>query len=128
MMRINEHIVRNDQLISILSELNDRSADIEASSLALKDGMPLAITPSSDLDEDKMGGVTAAIISLSKTLGDISSRGAIEQILVKGKAGNMLITTPEENTFLTVFLKPTADLDQMSFHTRRAADLIRDAL
>lgn len=111
-----------------MSALNKQSPDIEASSLAMKDGLPLAITPSDELDEDRLGGVTAAILSLSEQLATISSRGTIEQIFVKGETGNMLITSPEENTFLTVFLKPTANLEQMSSHTRYAANIIREVL
>lgn len=128
MTHMHEHILHNDKLMAILSELNSRSSDIEVSSLTLRDGLPLAITPATDFDEDKLGGVAAAILSLSEKLSDLSSRGSIEQIIVKGETGNMLITTPEENTFLTVFLKPTANLDQMAFHTQRASDIIREVL
>jgi predicted regulator of Ras-like GTPase activity (Roadblock/LC7/MglB family) len=108
------------QLYNILSEVNNTLPDIEASGLMSKEGLPLALTPPQAFDEDKLGGLAAALLSLSDKSGEDLYLGPVEQVVVTGRNGSILITHAGEDTFLVVVAKPGADLDLIFSKARRA--------
>ena len=55
--------MRADMLNSILSELNGTSADIEASGIISTDGLMMAAQLPAGLDEDRVGAMSAAMLS-----------------------------------------------------------------
>ena len=62
--------MRADILNSILSELNGTSAEIEASAILSTDGLMMASMLPAGMDEDRVGAMAAAMLSL----GDRTSR------------------------------------------------------
>ena len=56
--------MRADMLTSILAELNGSSADIEASAVVSTDGLMMAALLPSTMDEDRVGAMSAALLSL----------------------------------------------------------------
>ncbi|MEW5972670.1 MAG: roadblock/LC7 domain-containing protein, partial [Pseudomonadota bacterium] len=56
--------MRADMLTSILSELNGSSADIEASAIVSTDGLMMAALLPAGMDEDRVGAMSAALLSL----------------------------------------------------------------
>ena len=56
--------MREDLLNSILSELNGSTADIEASAVLSTDGLMMASMLPAGMDEDRVGAMSAAMLSL----------------------------------------------------------------
>lgn len=56
--------MREEMIKSVLSDLNGSSADIEASAIILTDGLDIAALLSASMDEDRVGAVAAAMLSL----------------------------------------------------------------
>ncbi len=56
--------MREDMLSSILNELNGTSADIEASAVISTDGLMITAVLPQSMDEDQVGAMSAAILSL----------------------------------------------------------------
>ena len=56
--------MREDMLASVLSDLNGSSADIEASAVISIDGLMMAALLPANLDEDRVGAMSAAMLSL----------------------------------------------------------------
>jgi predicted regulator of Ras-like GTPase activity (Roadblock/LC7/MglB family) len=56
--------MRNNQLQQILNDLNGSTADIEASALISTDGLMMASALPQGMDEDRVGAMTAALLSL----------------------------------------------------------------
>ena len=96
--------MRAEMLTSILSELNGTSADIEASGVISTDGLMMAAVLPQNLDEDRVGAMSAAMLSL----GDRTA-----QELSRGTLGNQITMSPSQTTKLSLI-----------FDVKRAAETI----
>ncbi|HET19227.1 MAG TPA: hypothetical protein ENO16_01275, partial [Chromatiales bacterium] len=94
--------MRADMLTSILSELNGSSADIEASAIVSTDGLMMAALLPAGMDEDRVGAMSAALLSLGDRTAKELARGGLEQVLIKGDRGYILMTHAGEDAVLTV--------------------------
>jgi uncharacterized protein len=113
-----------DMLKSILSELNGSSADIEASAVISTDGLMMASMMPQGIDEDRMGAMSAAMLSLGDRTAQELSRGTLEQVLIKGANGYVLMTGAGKESVLTVLAKPNAKLGLIFLDVKRAAQNI----
>ncbi len=114
--------MRADMLNSILSELNGTSADIEASGVISTDGLMMAAQMPAELDEDRVGAMSAAMLSLGGRTAQELSRGALEQVLIKGESGYVLMTSAGDEAVVTVMAKPKAKLGLIFLDIKRAAE------
>lgn len=79
--------MREDTLTNILAQLNSTSADIQASAVISIDGLMMAALLPAGLDQDRMGAMSAALLSLGARVARELDRGTLEQVLVKGDNG-----------------------------------------
>jgi len=115
-----------DMLVSVLTELNGTSADIEASAVISTDGLIMASVLPGTLDEDRVGAMSAAMISLGDRTAQELNRGGMEQVLIKGDNGYVVMTYAGEGAVLTVMAKPNAKLGLIFLDIKRAVDSITD--
>jgi len=120
--------LRADMLESVLTELNGTSADIEASGVISTDGLMMAAVLPQGMDEDRVGAMSAAMLSLGSRTSEELARGELEQVLVKGDKGYVLMTHAGEEAVLTVLAKPRAKLGLIFLDVKRAASSIADLL
>lgn len=118
--------MRADLLSSILTELNGTSADIEASGIISTDGLMMASVLPAGMDEDRVGAMSAAMLSLGDRIADELARGTLEQVLIKGDKGYVLMTYGGPNAVLTVLARPNAKLGLIFLDVKRAAESIVD--
>lgn len=116
--------MRADMLNSILNELNGTSADIEASGVVSTDGLMMASQMPAELDEDRVGAMSAAMLSLGDRTAQELSRGTLEQVLIKGEHGYVLMTGAGDEAVVTVMAKPKAKLGLIFLDVKRAAENI----
>ncbi|MEN8177390.1 MAG: roadblock/LC7 domain-containing protein [Pseudomonadota bacterium] len=116
--------MRADMLNSILNELNGTSADIEASGVISTDGLMMASQMPAELDEDRIGAMSAAMLSLGDRTAQELSRGSLEQVLIKGENGYVLMTGAGDEAVVTVMAKPKAKLGLIFLDVKRAAENI----
>ena len=116
--------MRADMLNSILNELNGTSADIEASGVVSTDGLMMAAQMPAELDEDRVGAMSAAMLSLGDRTAQELSRGILEQVLIKGEQGYVLMTGAGDEAVVTVMAKPKAKLGLIFLDVKRAAENI----
>lgn len=116
--------MRSDMFTSILRDLNGTSADIEASAVISTDGLMIASMLPADMDEDRVGAMSAAILSLGDRSAQELSRGALEQVLVKGDNGYILMTHASSEAVLTIIAKPKTRLGLIFLDVKRAAEEI----
>ena len=114
--------MRSEMFSSILKDLNGTSADIEASAVISTDGLMIASLLPADMDEDRVGAMSAAILSLGDRSSVELARGDLEQVLIKGKHGYILMTHASEEAVLTVIAKPKARLGLIFLDVKRAAE------
>lgn len=120
--------MKAELLTSVLTELNGTSADIEASGVISTDGLMMASVLPSGMDEDRVGAMSAAMLSLGDRTAQELNRGHLEQVLIKGKHGYVLMTYAGEEAVLTVLAKPNAKLGLIFLDVRRAAESIAEML
>ncbi len=116
--------MRSEIFSSILKDLNGTSADIEASAVISTDGLMIASLLPADMDEDRVGAMSAAILSLGERSAVELARGDLEQVLIKGDNGYILMTHASDEAVLTVVAKPKARLGLIFLDVKRAAEEI----
>jgi uncharacterized protein len=120
--------MRAELLNSILGELNGSTADIEASAVLSNDGLMMASMLPSGMDEDRVGAMSAAMLSLGDRTSRELARGDLEQVLIKGHKGYILLTHAGSDAVLTVLCKPNARLGLIFLDVKRAAEGISKVL
>lgn len=120
--------MRADLLVSVLTELNGTSADIEASGIISTDGLMIASVLPGGMDEDRVGAMSAAMLSLGDRTAQELARGTLEQVLIKGNKGYVLMTYAGQEAVLTVLAKSNAKLGLIFLDVKRAAENITNLL
>jgi len=115
-------------LTSVLTDLNGTSADIEASGIISTDGLMMAAVLPQGMDEDRVGAMSAAMLSLGDRTAQELARGTLEQVLIKGDNGYVLMTYAGEEAVLTVMAKPNAKLGLIFLDVKRAAESVSKML
>lgn len=114
--------MREEHLNSILSRLNGSSADITASAVISRSGLMMAALMPQGLDGDRVGAMSAALLSLGERALTELDQGQLEQVLVKGKNGYVLMTDAGREAVLTVMTSADARLGLVFLDARRAAE------
>lgn len=120
--------MRSDMLTSILTELNGSSADIEASGIISTDGLMIASVLPAGMDEDRVGAMSAAMLSLGDRTAQELARGELEQVLIKGDTGYVLMTYAGKEAVLTVLAKPNAKLGLIFLDVKRAVSSVAEMI
>lgn len=120
--------MRSEMINSILSDLNGSSADIEASAVLSTDGLMMDSLLPAGMDEDRVGAMSAAMLSLGDRTSIELERGKLEQVLIKGDKGFILMTYAGPDAVVTVLTKPEARLGLIFLDVKRAANAIEKIL
>ena len=84
--------MRTAQFQHMLVDLNGSTADIEASALISVDGLMMASAMPQGMDEDRVGAMSAALLSLGERTARELARGSLERVLVQGEDGYVIMT------------------------------------
>jgi uncharacterized protein len=114
--------MRAELLTAVLTDLNGTSVDIEASGIISTDGLMIASVLPAGMDEDRVGAMSAAMLSLGDRTAQELARGTLEQVLIKGVKGYVLMTYAGTEAVLTVLAKPNAKLGLIFLDVKRAAE------
>lgn len=118
---------RNEQIHFILQDLVGRSQDVEGAMLVTLDGLPLASALPQSTDEDRVAAMAAAALSMgARTVGELR-RGDLEQVLVKGDSGYVVIIQAGREAVLSAISTADAKLGMILYEMKLAArDLARE--
>ena len=114
--------MRIDMIQQTLVELNGATADIEASALISTDGLMMASALPQGMDEDRVGAMSAALLSLGERAARELARGALQRVLIQGERGYVIMSASGTEAVLTVLAKPNAKLGLIFLDMRRAAE------
>ena len=115
-------------LQTVLNDLNGTSADIEASAIISSDGLMMAALLPNTVDEDRVGAMSAAMLLLGSRIAKELARGELDQVLVKGENGYVLMTSAGSEAVLSVIAKPQARLGLILLDVKRASASIKQVL
>jgi hypothetical protein len=120
--------MRTDMLQHTLLELNGATADIEASALISIDGLMMASALPQGMDEDRVGAMSAALLSLGDRAARELARGNLQRVLIQGERGYVIMASAGPEAVLTLLAKPNAKLGLIFLDMRRAAEALAKLL
>ena len=116
--------MRTDMFQHVLEELKGSSADVEASALISTDGLMIASALPQGMDEDRVGAMSAALLSLGDRAARELARGTLERVLLQGERGYVIMSSAGPEAVLTVLAKPNAKLGLIFLDIKRAAETL----
>ena len=76
------------------------------------------------IEEDRVGAMSAALLSLGDRAGRELARGSIERVLVHGEKGYVIMSASGTEAVLTVLAKPNTKLGLVFLDIKRAAEAL----
>lgn len=117
---------RTEMMVDRLRDLQAGTPNIEASAVVSVDGLIMASSLPSGVDEDRISAMSAAMLSLGDRIASELSRGKLERVYISGDDGIIVLLAVGEDAVLTVLARSTAKLGLIFLDASRAAnDLAR---
>jgi predicted regulator of Ras-like GTPase activity (Roadblock/LC7/MglB family) len=117
---------RTELMVDRLRDLQAGTQDIEASAVVSVDGLIMASSLPSGVDEDRISAMSAAMLSLGDRIASELRRGQLNQVYIRGTEGIIVLMAVGEDAVLTVLARNTAKLGLIFLDMKRAtADLER---
>ncbi len=91
-----------EELNSLLRSLLDVSPDFETAALVSSDGFVIASQMPEGTSDEKLGAMSAAILSLGERASQELSKGNLETVFVEGKNGYVLLSSVSDDMLLVV--------------------------
>ncbi|RME64565.1 MAG: hypothetical protein D6778_07730 [Nitrospirae bacterium] len=113
-----------EQLTQILKNLQNSIPDIEGAAVISMDGLVMASSMPSDVEEDRVSAMSAALYGIGSRTAQELERGDLEQVYIKGPKGYLLITQAGPESVLAVMANEKAKLGIIFLDVRRAAEEI----
>lgn len=116
---------RTEQLVERLRDLQASSGDVEAAAIVSVDGLSMASSLPADIEEDRVSAMSAAMLSLGERISSELGRGELEQVMVKGEKGYVILTAVGEEAVLTVLARKDAKLGLIFLDINRTVDALQ---
>jgi uncharacterized protein len=117
-----------ERLAHALDEFLRSSPDVEAAAVVSFDGLAMASALPESMDEDRLGAMSAALLSLGEQATSGLGRGEMQQLFVEGEHGYVFLMSAKGQAVLAAVTDRTAKIGLMLFEMRRAADTVGDLL
>jgi len=109
-------------MVDRLRDLQASSPDVEASAIVSVDGLTIASALPSNVEEDRVSAMSAAMISLGERISSELGRGNLDQVYIRGKSGFVILMSVGEEAVLTVLAREQAKLGLLFLDMRRAVE------
>ena len=119
---------RVDGLNSVLRRLQSGSPDVEASALISDDGLMIASVLPGDIDETRVGGMSATLLSLGIRAASELGRGNVDEVIVRGEHGYAVMLSAGRGVLLLTLANERAKLGLIFFDMREAINEIKKIL
>jgi predicted regulator of Ras-like GTPase activity (Roadblock/LC7/MglB family) len=113
---------RTDLMVERLRDLKASSPDVEASAVVSVDGLSLASALPSEVEEDRVSAMSAAMLSLGERIAGELGRGNLDQVYIRGSTGYVILMSVGEEAVLTVLARQQAKLGLLFLDMRRATE------
>lgn len=115
---------KSQRLADALDGFIRSSPDVEAAAVVSFDGLPMASALPSEMEEDRVGAMSAALLSLGEQAALGLGRGQLSQVFVEGQHGFVFLMSARDQAVLAAVAAASAKIGFMLFEMRRAADRI----
>lgn len=117
-----------ERLAAALNGFMRSSPDVEAAAVVSYDGLVMASALPGSMDEDRLGAMSAALLSLGEQAVMGLGRGQLRQLFVEGEHGFVFLMSARDQAVLAAVTDRAAKIGFMLFQMRSSAELIGDLL
>lgn len=96
--------------MSLIRDMEANTPGIEASAVVSVQGLPIASAMPMEVDESVVAAMTAAMLSVGERAASELVRGNLQQILLQGDEGYIIIKGAGTSAIITVLAKTDANL------------------
>jgi predicted regulator of Ras-like GTPase activity (Roadblock/LC7/MglB family) len=111
-----------DKMVTRLRDMQTAASDIIASAVVSVDGLTMASALPSDVEEDRVAAMSAAMLSLGERIASELGRGVLDEVYIRGQEGFVLLTAVGSEAVLTALAREEAKLGMIFLEMRRAAE------
>lgn len=111
-----------DKMVTRLRDMQTAASDIIASAVVSVDGLTMASALPSDVEEDRVAAMSAAMLSLGERIASELGRGVLDEVYIRGAEGFVLLTAVGNEAVLTALAREGAKLGMIFLEMRRAAE------
>ena len=108
-----------DKLNEVLDQFEKSIPSVEATALFDMDGLVIASRLKGGVDDQRIGAMSAAILSISSRSGEELERGQIQRVLVEGENGSMVIMSVGTEIVLVALVGKQVKLGILFYECRR---------
>lgn len=114
---------RSEGLTKVLDEFLLSTSEVEAASVISSDGLPMASALPQHIEEDRLGAMAAAMLSLGERAADTLGRGRLQQVFVEGSTGYVFLMSAGP-AVLCAITRHGAKIGLVLYEMRRTAAAI----
>ena len=113
-------IARIERFNTILTQLEVNVPGVEATAIFDMDGLVIASRLPSNVDEEIIGAMSAAILSIGNRSGQELDRGEMKRIFVEGDKGSIVILSVGEELVLVALVGTGVKLGLLFYEAKRS--------
>jgi hypothetical protein len=117
-----------EKLNSVLDNFVSATNDVQGASVVTPDGLALASSLPSGMDEERVSAMSAAMLSLGERIGKELGRGGIERIYVEGDDGYGVLTSCGQDAVFLVLASKAVKQGVLMLEIKRALGELKPAL
>ena len=122
-------MVMNVQKIqTTLQDLVGNGPDIQGAALVTLDGLPLVSTLPSDMDEERVSAMAAAMLSIGERIGGELQRGDVGRVFVEGNQGYCTLASCGEDAVLLVLASTAAKQGLINLSIKQTVTELRTVI
>lgn len=118
----------SDQLDAVLIEFERNVPHVEATAVVSTDGLVIASRLPAQVEEDRVGAMGAAILSISTRSGDELDRGDMLRVLIEGTDGYLLIRRIGEVAILVALVDKNVRLGMLFYECKQCIEKLSEIL
>lgn len=112
----------------VLNDFERNVPHVQATAVVSTDGLVIASRLPSDVEEDRIGAMGAAILSISARSGEELDRGDMLRVLIEGTAGYILIRSVGEYAILVVLVEKEVRLGLLFYESNKCIEQLTNIL
>lgn len=112
----------SDQLDAVLNEFERNVPHLEATAVVSTDGLVIASRLPKEVEEDRVGAMGAAILSISTRSGSELERGDMERVLIEGTNGYLLIRSIADVAILVCLVDKDVRLGMLFYECKNCVN------
>ena len=116
------------RLAQELDEFIETSPNVEAAAVVSFDGLTMASALPEEMDDDRVGAMSAALLSLGEQAARGLGRGDLRQIFVEADEGFVFLMSAKDEAVLVAVTDRHAKIGFILYEMRRAAESVGDVL